>query len=210
MGIWKSIRAARTKRKAEIKAAKARARQEVKSAAKLELKKDKFLASQEKRLLKEEKKGQKVQRKHELQLAKAELAKRQAGRFNKDRVVRYTTAARAIAPFLVPLVYRGVTAAREQINSSRAQKLGITTEELSKFAGHGASLKARIAGMRKSVSVSSLPKGFVKDVNDRLDELNAAVDNAEFMTPEHRIRTHRSITKDLDALASQIQDKISN
>lgn len=208
MGIWKSIRKARTQRKAEIKAAKARAKQEVKSAAKLELKKDQFLARQEARLVKEEKKAQKIQRKHELALAKTELARRQAGKFNKDRVLRYATAARALAPVAIPLFYRGVTLVREQLNSQRAAKLGISSDELASFDGYGAPLKARIAGMRKSVSVSSLPKGFITDVEARLDELSNAVDNAEFMGPEQRVRTHRSITKDLDALADQIQDKI--
>ncbi|WBT08646.1 DUF6474 family protein [Corynebacterium sp. SCR221107] len=210
MGIWKSIRKARTQRKAEIKAAKARARQEVKSAAKLELKKDQLLARQESRLLKEEKKAQKIQRKHELALAKTELARRQAGKFNKDRVLRYAAATRALAPVVVPLIYRGVTTVREQLNAQRAAKLGVSSDELASFSGYGAPLQARIAGMRKSVSVSSLPKGFITDCQERLDELSEAVNNAEFMGPEQRVRAHRSIAKDLDALGQQIQEKIEN
>lgn len=46
MGIMKALFKARAQRAAEIKAAKVRARQEVKSAAKLELKKSKLLATQ--------------------------------------------------------------------------------------------------------------------------------------------------------------------
>lgn len=209
MGIVKSFRKARAQKKIELKAAKARARQEAKSAAKMELKADKFLAKQEKKLLKEEKKGQKRKNKHELKLAKNELAQIKAGKFNAQNVARYSGALRAILPIALPLVYRGITMVRDSQANKQARAFGVSADELAKFAGYGAPLKARIAGMRETVNASSLPTGFIKDVEDRLRELSTAVDNAERMTTEKRQAAHRSITKDLDNLAQQIQDKIS-
>lgn len=209
MGIIKSFRKARAQKKVEIKAAEARARQEAKSAAKMELKADKFLAKQEKRLLKEEKKGLKAKNKHELQLAKNELAQRKAGKFNAQNMLRYSGALRTIAPVALPLIYRGITMLRDSQANKQAQAFGVSGDELAKFSGYGAPLKARIAGMKQTVKASSLPNGFIKDVEDRLRELSTAVDNAERMTIEKRQSAHRSITKDLDNLAQQIQDKIS-
>ncbi|AEX70872.1 DUF6474 family protein [Corynebacterium diphtheriae] len=208
MGLFESFRKARAKTKAEIKAAKVKARQEAKDATKLEIKRNKLLAQQEKALLKEERKGLKAKRKHEEKLAKTTLEQLKAGKFNKDNVLRYAGAARTLAPIVLPLIYRGITLAKEQANTKRALRLGIDPSDLARFAGHGAELKARIEGIRGSVKVSSLPKGFVADVEQRLDDLTFAVDNAEYMTPELRQRSHRSIANDLDQLARQIQDKI--
>lgn len=209
MGILKSLRKSRKKKKLEVAAAKARARQEVKSQAKLDYKREKLLKNVEKQLRKEEEKGLKAKRKHEMRMAKNELERRRAGRFNKDTVKRYAAASRVLAPLLLPVVYKLITALGARVDSARAAKMGLSPADLAQFGGHGAPLKARISGMRKSVSVSSLPKGFIRDVSDRLDELSSAVDNAENMTEEQRQRAHRSIHKELNQLARQIQDKIT-
>ncbi|QMV84359.1 hypothetical protein HW450_08240 [Corynebacterium hindlerae] len=208
MGVFESMRKARAKTKAEVKAAKARAKAEVKAAQKAKVRQEKLLAKQEHKLLKAESKGLKAKRKQELKLAKTELARVQAGRFNKAKVQRYLGTARMLTPILLPLIYKASTQIREAITKQRAQKAGISAAEMSQFAGHGASLKARIAGMRKNLEDAPIARGFKIDADERLNELDKAVDNAEFMTPEQRRRAHRSITSDLDALAGQIQDKL--
>lgn len=208
MGIVKTLRKNRARAKAELKAAKTRAKAEIKHASKDRVHQQKLLAKQEQNLLKAEKKGLKAKRKHELKLAKAELAKREAGRINKDNVSRYIGVARMVAPIVLPLIYRGATQAQQLLNQRRAQRLGVSTDQLSAFAGHGAALKARITGVRNSLEGTDLPRGFVLDAQERLDELDKAVDNAEFMTPEQRRRAHRSISDDLDLLTGQIQDRL--
>lgn len=205
MGIFKTLRKRRAKKRLRSKTAKLSSRQ----SGKLALKRDKLLAKQERHLAKAERKGLKAKRKHEHKLAKTELARRKAGRFNKDKVLRYSSAARTVAPFLLPLLYRGLTFLRAQLEGNKARRLGVSADELAQFSGYGAPLKARISGMRNSVRISSLSTGFIQDVEDRLEELDASVDNAERMTPEQRVRAHRKITKELDQLASQIQDKLS-
>lgn len=208
MGILESIRKRRAKTKAEIQAAKTRAKTEAKETAKLELRRSKLLAKQEKNLLNAEKKGLKKKRKHERKLAENELARIKAGRFNKDRVNRWLSTSRLLLPVVLPLVYRAVNAGREKFVEARAHQIGVSSEELAQFSGHGAPIKARMQGIHHTLEESNLPVGFVRDAEERLKELGAAVDNAEYMTPEQRRRAHRSINKDIDLLVNEIQAKL--
>lgn len=189
MGVFEAIRKARAKTKAEIAAAKA----EVKAAHKDKIRREKLLAKQEQKLLKAEQKGLKAKRKQELKLAKTELERIKAGKLNPAKVQRWVGAARLLTPILLPLIYKASTQIREILTQQRARKHGLTAEEMSQFAGYGAPLKARIAGMRKNAKLD-------RNVQERLDELDKAVDNAEYMTPEQRRRAHRSISRDLDLL----------
>ncbi|AZA10479.1 DUF6474 family protein [Corynebacterium gerontici] len=208
MGLLKKIRKARRKAKVEAKAAKTRAKHEVKQASKLKHHQNKLLAKHEQKLVKAEQKGLKAKRKHERELAKTKLEQMKAGKFNKDNVIRYTGAARTLAPFALPLVYKGVVWLREQLDKQRAQQLGVKVEHLDHYTGHGAPLRARIAGMRETLDEADLPRGFEQDAEERLDDLEAAVNNAENMTTEMRTRSHRSIAQDLDELARNIELKL--
>lgn len=209
MGLLKKMAKKRADAKVQIKAAQARAKAEVKSAAKDRTRRQKLLAQQEKNLLKAEQKGLKAKRKHELKLAKTELERRKQGRLNKDSLGRYIGVIRFAAPILLPLIYRLGTAGQEALNKRKAQRFGVSTADLAQFAGHGASLKARIAGVRSTLQESGLPRGFRMDATERLDELDKATDNAEYMTAEQRRRAHRSISEDLDMVTGQIQDRIT-
>lgn len=62
--------------------------------------------------------------------------------------------------------------------------------------------------MREVARKSDLPQGFVRDADERLKELDAAVDNAEYMTPQQRNRAHQSIERDLQQVSDQIQDRL--
>lgn len=207
MGLLKSIRKARVDAKAKIKAAEAKARQEAKEAAKLEFKRDKLLAKQEKRLLKEEKKGLKAQRKHEEKMAENALEQLKAGSFNADSVKRYIGASRALAIFALPLAYRGMVQAQKAFDQRRASRLGVSSDDLARYAGHGAAERARIAGLRNALDEDVLPKSFIKDCEARLDTLESAVDTAEHMTRDLRVRSLRSVNNDLDLLGQEIQQR---
>lgn len=208
MGIMKKIRKARREARAEIKAAKTRAKAEVKAADKAKHRQQKLLARQEKALIKSEEKGLKKRRKHEYKMAKKELERIKEGRFNKNNVKRYAGALRTAAPLLLPLLYRGITAAQREIEKKRAQKAGVSAEQLASFSGHGAPLKARTAGIRNSLKDAQLPAGFKRDVKERLNELDSAIDNAEYMTDQQRQRAHRSISGEIDSLNDEIQSKL--
>lgn len=209
MSIVKKIRKARAEARAQAKAAKARARAEVKANSKNERRQQKLLAKQEKDLLKSEQKGLKKRRNHEYKMAKNELEKIRQGRFNSDNIKRYASAARTAAPLLLPLIYRGYVALRDKNEKRQANKAGVTQEQMSKFAGHGADLKARTAGIRNSLENTDLPAGFKRDVHERLDELDAAIDNAEFMTPQQRRQAHKAINSEIDNTTAEIQQRIT-
>ncbi|MBZ8176694.1 hypothetical protein GP475_11900 [Corynebacterium poyangense] len=209
MGLMKKIRKARAEAKAQIKAAKVRVKAEAKENAKLKLRREKLLARQEKNLLKAEQKGLKAKRKHERAMAKRELKKIRAGQLNKHSVRRYAGAARVLTPLLIPVVYRLVTMAKEQANKAEARRFGVDSEQLAQFSGFGAPLKARLEGVRNTINNSDLPSGFCRDVEDRISELHDAVNNAEQMTPEQRTRAHRSISREIDGLTAQIQERLA-
>ncbi|MCF4007390.1 DUF6474 family protein [Corynebacterium uropygiale] len=209
MGIMKKLRKARREAKAEIKAAKARVRAEAKQSAKLKLRQDKLLAKQEKNLLKAEQKGLKAKRKHERTMAKKELQRLRAGKLNKQTVRRYAGVARVLTPLLIPVVYRVVTLGKEKMNSAQARRLGVDSDRLAEFSGYGAPLKARLESIRETVKKSELPQGFRTDVENRVSELQDAVNNAEHMTPEQRTRAHQSIAKEIDGLTAQIQERLN-
>lgn len=210
MGILESIRKRRAKTKAEIKAAKVRAKTETKEAAKLDLKRAKLLAKQESNLLKAEKKGLKSKRKHERKLAEKELERQKSKGFTKEKVTSGMGAARLLVPLALPLIYRAATVGKEKINEARARQIGVSTDELAQFSGYGAPIKARLHGIKKSMEESKLMPGFILDARERLEELGDAVDNAEYMTPEQRRRAHRSISRDIDLLVGEIQERLTN
>lgn len=204
MGLLKTILKRRAQTKIEVKAAQARARQEIKSAAQLELRRSKLLAAEEKKLLKNESKILKAQRKHREKMATAELQRLRKGRLNSGKVLRYSAAIRAMAPLLLPLVYKAVVMVRDANTKSRAQQLGVSVDELAQHSGPGADLKARIAGMEKSLATYKLPQGFQTDVTERLQALRTAVENTDRMSPEQRKRAHRTISADLDELNKEV------
>ena len=204
MGLLKTILKRRAQTKIEVKAAQARARQEIKSAAQLELRRSKLLAAEEKKLLKNESKLLKAQRKHREKMATAELQRLRKGRLNSGKVLRYSAAIRAMAPLLLPLVYKAVVMVRDANTKSRAQQLGVSVDELAQHSGPGADLKARITGMEKSLATYKLPQGFQTDVTERLQALRTAVENTDRMSPEQRKRAHRTISADLDELNKEV------
>lgn len=204
MGLLKTILKRRAQTKIKVKAAQARARQEIKSAAQLELRRSKLLAAEEKKLLKNESKLLKAQRKHREKMAAAELQRLRKGRLNSGKVLRYSAAIRAMAPLLLPLVYKAVVMVRDANTKSRAQQLGVSVDELAQHSGPGADLKARITGMEKSLATYKLPQGFQTDVVERLQALRTAVENADRMSPDQRKRAHRTISADLDELNKEV------
>ncbi|QPK79042.1 hypothetical protein G7Y31_11190 [Corynebacterium lizhenjunii] len=208
MGIMKTLRKRRMEAKAELKAAKSRVKAEVKAASKAQQRQQKLLAKQEKLLIKSEEKGLKRKRKHEEKRAKQELAKIRAGKINASTINRYAGIIRTAAPLLLPLVYRAIVSGRQALEQRRATKAGVSADEMAAFSGHGAPLKARIAGVRNTLEDVDVPSGFKRDVNDRLDELEAAVDNAEYMTDQQRRRAHASISSDIDSVTQEIQERL--
>ncbi|GAB3947728.1 DUF6474 family protein [Corynebacterium tapiri] len=209
MGVLGSINKTLAKNRQAIKAAQTQARQEVKASAKHLRRREELLTKLEKNLIKAEKKGLKNQRKHELKLAKTEYERRKAGKFNKDSVDRYIRAGRMAAPVLLPLIYRGITQLRDTTQEKRARRAGVTRDQLAQFSGHGAGLQARIQGIRNSLPESSVSPGLRRDLDEQLESLHRATNNAEFMTPDQRRRAHHAISVDIDRVTQEIQAELT-
>ena len=210
MGLFESIRKARAKTKAEIKAAEAKARQLAKEEAKADKQTAKLLDRAEKRLIKEEKKGLKRKQKHEAQLAKTELKKIEESGLTKKKANQLVGAFRILIPVLVPLVYRGLTAWQENQTNQRSRAAGLPTMPSGNFSNQGTELKGRVQAIRQKVrNESELGDKFRADVMARLDELMAAVQNSERMNDPQRRVAQDTIDRDINKLTAEIQAKIA-
>lgn len=208
MGIFKAIHAARARTKAEIKAAKTRAKSEAKQAARLDLKRAKLLSRQEKLLLNTEKKALRSRRKHERKMAKDILANRRQGVINRKNLSRWSGAARFALPLLLPLFYRIATTARQQLDSTEN---GTDTNYPGSHEPeqHTAQeLNSRITTIENDLTNPKLPQGFITDVQARLEELKLAIKNTADMAPQQRRRAQTTISRDLNLVSDQIEDRL--
>jgi hypothetical protein len=218
MGLFRKGPSRRATRKAEAKALKAKAKLEAKLAAKNETRKVKSAVRAERKLarqaVKSQKHAEKVQNKlAEKQIALAEQQTRIAaeGRINPAKVKRFLGVTRILAPVLAPFVYRGVTAARQALDTQRAKQLGVPLAELGQFTGYGAKLSARIAGAERSTAEVLADKPGNKEVQQfgdaiktRLSELSTAVRAAERMAPARRRSAHTAINNELDGIEADL------
>ena len=204
MGLFKNLRKRRIERKAAFKAAQTRAKVDAKEAAKLEKEKEKYLRKTAKQVRKMDAKELKKRRKHEEEMAKASVEQLKAGRFNARNVLRFIGAARVAAPVVVPLVYRVLTQLQGKGGVTSQPRAGAS--QLQSFPADGAPQRARMKQTRKSVD-SGVPSGFAKDVNDRMDVLTDAIDNAGSMGEDQRKRVLESVSKELDLVEAQIDTK---
>lgn len=212
MGLFRKKRGSRrAQRKAEAAALKHKAGLEAKLGARNIRKRDKAAAKAERKATKAGVKSQRASHKNELQIAQEQRAAIEAGRFNAKKVGRYLGVARVVAPVVIPVAYRGATMLRAQLDQRRAQKLGVSVDQLGQFSGTGAKLSARIAGAERTLTKLALEKPrdaevakFVSTMKQRLAELAAAVDAAESMSVERRRGAHGAISRELDGIEADI------
>lgn len=206
MGLLSGMRKRRQEKKAIEKAAKVRARAQVKADSKLEKRKEAYLRKTAKQVRKMDAKELKAQRKHNEKMAKASLEQIKAGRFNSKNVLKVAGAARVAAPFALPLFYRGVTALQEASNGSAARRNGLALKATAQFPADGSLQQARIKKIRKSLD-KGVPAGFAKDISERLDDLDTAIENSRSMNNGQTKRVLRSVSNELDLVESQIKAK---
>ena len=127
------------------------------------------------------------------------------------KVRKYLGVARLLAPVLLPIAYRAATAVRAQLDTTRAQKMGIAVDQLGDYTGHGAKLSARIAGAESSVTeiLSRKPddaetQRFAAAIRERLGDLSTAVRAAEQMPQARRKAAHQAISSELDGVEADL------
>lgn len=206
MGLF-SKRKQKARRKAEEKALKHKATVEAKIGAKHDRKR-----------LRADLKSQKKTDKAQVAALKAQeqAALKQAERAGRDpfsvaSVKKYLGVARVLTPVLAPLVYRGATAARQQLENRKAQRLGVEVEQLGQFTGPGAKLNARIASAESSLgeivgraSGNAETQKFAEATRDRLANLTTAIQAAEHMPLPRRRAAHQAISTELSGIEADL------
>lgn len=212
MGLF-TKRKRRADRKAEAKALKHKAGVEAKLGARNERKRNRAEQRTQRDVAKAQVKALKADEKAALK--KAERAERDP--LSPSQVKKYVGVARVVVPVAAPLAYRAATYIRGQIDNRRARQFGIGVGELGDFSGHGARLKARIAGVsatlaeleEKGAESGKNDKGadtqkFVAATRDRLDSLGSAVRTAEQMPAARRRSVNSSISHELSGVEADI------
>ncbi|MFC6011660.1 DUF6474 family protein [Nocardia lasii] len=216
MGLF-SKRKRRPSRRAEAKALKHKAAVEAKLGAKNERKAAKAGEKVNRRTAK-------AQTRTEAKVAKAQIATLQAEEkaaqkaaakadrdlFSAAQIRKYIGVARVLIPVLAPLAYRGATLVRAQLDARKAKQLGIGTDQLGEFSGHGARLQARITNTEDALDKIAADnsdadtKKFVEAARSRLTDLSVAVKTAEQMPAARRKAVHASISAELQVLENDV------
>ncbi|BDT93244.1 MULTISPECIES: DUF6474 family protein [Nocardia] len=207
MGLF-TKRKRRPSRRAEAKALKHKAAIEAKLAAKNDRKARRAEARTQRKVAKAQIAAFQAEEKAALKVA----AKAERDPFSAGQVKKYLGVARVLIPVLAPLAYRGATFLRGQLDTRRAQQLGVGIDQLGDFSGHGAKLQARItnaeAALAKIGAQDGKDKGetqkFVTATKDRLGSLTAAVHTSDQMPANRRRSVHASISHELSGIESDI------
>lgn len=211
MGLLSTLRKHRQEKKAMEKAAKVRAKAQVKADAELEKRKETYLRKTAKQVRKIDAKEMKARRKHEQKMAQSALEQLKEGRFNSKNVARYAVAVRVATPVAIPLMYRLLTQLRGAAEATTASRVGVSAASLAKYGGedsNAAAYRARIDAVRDSLG-KGVPSGFAKDIDERMDDLENAVENTSSMSEGQAHRVLSSVGKELDLVETQIAAKQS-
>lgn len=206
MGLF-TKRKRRPSRRAEARALKHKAGLEAKLVAKNDRKARRAAARTQRKVAKAQISALQAEEKASLKLA----AKAERELFSAGQMKKYLGVARVLIPVLAPLAYRAATFLRAQLDTRKAQQLGIGVDQLGDFAGHGAKLQARIANTEAAlgkVGAQGKDKGetqkFVAATQARLDSLAAAVQTAEQMPAPRRRAVHTSIAEELSGVEADV------
>ncbi|WP_040793851.1 DUF6474 family protein [Nocardia higoensis] len=200
MGLF-TKRTRRPSRRAEAKALKHKAGLEAKLAAKNDRKSRRAEQRTQRKVAKQQVATLKAEEKAALKAA----AKAERDPFSASQIKKYIGVARVLIPVLAPLAYRGATFVRGQLDTRRAQQLGIGIDQLGDFTGHGAKLQARIANTEAALDrVQDTSGDFVATTKDRLAGLGTAVRTAEQMPAARRRGVHASISHELSGIEAEV------
>ncbi|AXK87068.1 hypothetical protein IU443_14870 [Nocardia farcinica] len=203
MGLF-TKRTRRPSRRAEAKALKHKAGLEAKLAAKNERKARRVEARTQRKVAKQQIATLKAEEKAAVKAA----ARAERDPFSAGQVKKYIGVARVLVPVLAPLAYRGATYLRGQLDTRRAQQLGIGVHQLADYSGHGAKLQARIANTEAALGRvednGEETRTFVAATRDRLASLDTAVRTAEQMPAGRRRAVHASISHELSGIEADV------
>ncbi|MFF2553518.1 DUF6474 family protein [Nocardia sp. NPDC058058] len=206
MGLF-TKRKKKVSRRAEAKALKHKAGMEAKLGARNERKKHRGEVRLQRKVANAEISKLQAEEKAAVKLA----ARAERDPFSVASVRKYLGVARILVPVLAPLAYRGATILRGQLDTRRAQQLGVGVNQLGEFAGPGAKLQARLANVESTLTdlekknpKDSDTEKFVAATRDRLESLTTAVRTAAQMPVQRRRAVHASISNELSGIEADV------
>jgi len=205
MGLF-TKRKRRASRRAEAKALKHKAAKEAELSAKNDRKRDRDESRNQRKVAKARVAALQAEEKAAAKTA----AKAERDPFSPSEIKKYVGVARVLLPVLAPVVYRGATLVRGQVDMRRAKQLGVGVEQLGEFSGHGGRLQARIANTEAALNKAAAGEDekFVRTTRDRLGALATAVRTAEQMPGPRRRSVHASISTELSTIESDVLSRL--
>jgi hypothetical protein len=133
--------------------------------------------------------------------------------FTAARAKRYLGIGRTVAPLLAPYALVAAGAVRARWDSYRAERMGVTLQQLPEFRGRGGPLYARLSRVAESLDrldttdeapATSAARKFALDTRPRIADLAIAVRAAEQMPAQRRRAAFKAIGGELDGIESTL------
>jgi hypothetical protein len=124
---------------------------------------------------------------------------------------RAVAAAKIAGPALAPFALKAATGVRGFLDERRAEKLGVTVDEVAEYRGPTGPVSARIVGLEQSVDELRRRRGndlqvtrFVQVARGRLADLSTAVRASQSMPPGRRRATLHALARDLGQIEADL------
>lgn len=139
--------------------------------------------------------------------AGADLARRKP--LTASQAKRMIGISKAVAPLLAPYALAAAGVARARWDAYRAARLGVAPDQLSRFAGPGGALQARLSRIAEALikldaKATDPGRRFAADTRPRLNDLAVAVRAAEQMPTSRRKAAYRAIGGELDRIEMEL------
>lgn len=129
------------------------------------------------------------------------------------RARRLIGVGQVVLPVLAPYALAAAGTVRGAWDTRRAERLGVTTDQLSSFAGPGGALHARLSHVADALTkletssdgrAGTPAHAFVESTRPRIADLSVAVRAAEQMPASRRRAAFRAIGNELDTIESTL------
>lgn len=126
---------------------------------------------------------------------------------NPKSAKKLIAVGKVAGPVVAPLAYKAAANTREYLDNKRAQRLGVTANEVAAYRGVTGPVDARIDGLTRAITNLRSRRGGELEVTrfadvsaSRLTDLTAASSAAATMPPARRRSTLKAISNDLDQI----------
>lgn len=130
---------------------------------------------------------------------------------NPKTAKKFIAVGKVAAPVVAPLAYKAAAGTREYLDNKRAQRLGVTANEVAAYRGVTGPVEARLDGLARAIADLNSRRGselevvrFVDVTRTRLKDLTAATQAAATMPPSRRRATLKAISRELNQVDADL------